>query len=242
MIPITAPTEEIARKYGLESIPESVKRLGTLVSSQNIDSAEVAKIITQDKELVSRLLKVANPKAEREQDYRFTTVEECLRRAGMGSVLLLAMHEPLLRAVHKTFKTMLGCELMKRSSSDLPFDGTHLYCEIGFTGKAIGTASLRISPPDARGIAASIMGIPVEALDDDSMIDDVIGELSNMVVGNFKSNLCDAGLKCKLSPPNIVHTDDFTLRNTAGSLAERILFKAEALNLIVELNVDPWGD
>lgn len=242
MATMTAPSEEIARKYGLESIPESVKRLGTLVSSQNIDSAEVAKIITQDKELVSRLLKVANPKAEREQDYRFTTVEECLRRAGMGSVLLLAMHEPLLRAVHKTFKTMLGCELVKRGTTDLPFDGEHLCCEIGFSGKAIGTASLRICPSEARQIAATVVGIPVETLDDDTIVDDVIGELSNMVVGNFKSNLCDAGLKCKLSPPSILHTDDFTLRNSAGSLAERIVFKADRLNLIVELNVDPWGE
>lgn len=240
--PMNAPTEEIAKRYGLESIPDSVKRLGILVSSQNIDSNEVAKIITQDKDLVARLLKVANPRAEREQDYRFTTVEDCLKRAGMGSVLLLAMHEPLLRAVHKTFMTMLGTELLKRVTTDLPFDGQHLCCEIGFSGRAIGTASLRICPPEARQIAARIVGIPVDALDDDTMVDDVIGELSNMVVGNFKSNLCDAGLKCKLSPPSILHTDDFTLRNSAGSLAERIIFRADGLNLVVELNVDPWGE
>jgi hypothetical protein len=54
---MTAPTEEIAKRYGLESIPESVKRLGALVNSQNVSTEQAAKVIAQDKALVARLLK-----------------------------------------------------------------------------------------------------------------------------------------------------------------------------------------
>ena len=236
-----APAEDVAKRYGLESIPESVKRLGALVSSQNVNTEQVVKVIAQDKTLVARLLKAANPKAEREQDYRFTTIEESINRTGMGIVLLLAMHDPLLRAVHRTFKTMVNLDLELHSSNDLPFAGEHLLSDIGFEGKANGTASLRIQPVEASELASKLLGIPASDLDDPSCIDDVIGELSNMVVGNFKSNLCDAGLKCKLSPPTILRTDDFTLRNSAGSLAERMHFRGDGLHLIVELNVDPWG-
>lgn len=237
-----ATAEEIAKRYGLESIPESVRRLGVLVSSQNVDMEQVAKVIGQDKQLVSRLLRAANPKAEREQDYRFTTIDEALRRTGMGMVLLLAMHDPLRLAVQKTFKTMVGVELELKPSADLPFDGDHLVSEIGFTGRANGLASLRIHPEEAQRIASKILGISPGLLNDETTIDDVIGEISNMVVGNFKSNLCDAGLKCKLSPPRIFRTNDFTLRNTVGSLAERIVFGSADLHPIVEMNVDPWGD
>ncbi|MEN9575235.1 MAG: Chemotaxis phosphatase CheX [Verrucomicrobiota bacterium] len=75
-----------------------------------------------------------------------------------------------------------------------------------------------------------------------AMIDDVIGELSNMVVGNFKSNLCDAGLNCKLSPPAISRTSDFSLRTAPGNLAERIGFHDPSFQLFVDLNVNPWCD
>jgi chemotaxis protein CheX len=152
------------------------------------------------------------------------------------------MHDPLMRAVHRTFKTMLDLDLELCTSSDLPFAGDHLLSDIAFEGRANGTASLRIQPEDGIQIASKILGIPPTDLDDPSCIEDVIGELSNMVVGNFKSNLCDAGLKCKLCPPKLLRTDDFTLRNSAGSLAERIQFRAAHLHLIVELNVDPWGE
>ena len=94
-----AAAEDIAKRYGLESIPESVKRLGILVSRPEATTEDVAKLISQDKELTARLLRAANPRAESEEDYGCTTVEEALQRTGMGSVLLVAMHDPLLRAV-----------------------------------------------------------------------------------------------------------------------------------------------
>ena len=116
---MAAPVEDLAKKYGLESIPESVKRLGQLVAKPEATTEEVAKLIGQDKDLIARLLRIANPRAESEDDYGCTTVEEALQRTGMGSVLLVAMHDPLLRAVQKTFRTMLGVDLAMHKASAL---------------------------------------------------------------------------------------------------------------------------
>ena len=44
---------------------------------------------------------------------------------------------------------------------------------------------------------------------DPNEIRDVAGELLNIMTGNFKSNLCDAGLDCKLQPPEVTLTDRF---------------------------------
>jgi chemotaxis protein CheX len=238
----TSQAEEIAKRYGIEAVPDSVRRLGQLVSKPNATTEEIAKLIAQDKEFTARLLRIANPRADSEQDYGCTSVEEAMQRCGMGSVLLVAMHVPLLISVRKTFQTMIGVELKRPFCADLPIDGEHLLCEIAFTGKATGAAALRLTPTTAQQIAARVLGMPPEELQDDATIDDVIGELSNMVVGNFKSNLCDAGLNCKLSPPAITRTSDFELRSAEGGLAERIGLCGPDLNLFVDLNVNPWAE
>ena len=235
-------TDEIAKRYGLEAIPESVRRLGMLVSRQDACTDEVAKLICQDKELTARLLRVANPKAETEADYMITTVAAALQRSGMGSALLLAMHVPLVQAVQKTFHTMLGAELTMRPSAVLPSWGEHILCEIAFKGKASGSAALRMPQMSALQVAASVLDMPPADLGDAAIIDDVIGELSNMMVGNFKSNLCDAGLKCTLSTPSITRTSDRQLRSVSGSLGERIAFHAPDLDIMIDLNVNPWGE
>jgi CheY-specific phosphatase CheX len=240
-MPAPTPADDIAKRYGLESVPESVRRLGRLVNQPDASTEEIAKLISADKDFTARLLRAANPRAESEADYSCTTVEEALQRTGMGAALLVAMHYPLASAIQKTFQVMLG-EDLKVLDMALPFDGEHVLCEIGFTGKATGTTALRLLPGNALRIASRVLNMPEAELGDVAIIDDVIGELSNMFVGNFKSNLCDASLNCKLNPPAITRTSDFVLRDVEGSLAERICLRASDLDLFVDLNVNPWGE
>ncbi len=240
-MPPVAPADELAKCYGLESVPESVRRLGKLVSQPDASTEDVAKLISSDKGFTARLLRAANPRAASEADYSCTTVEEALQRTGMGIVLLVAMYDPLMAAVQKTFQIMLGAEL-KIEARPVPFENEHVLCEISFAGKATGTAALRLTTPTALQVAARVLGMSPAELEDPAVVDDVIGELSNMVVGNFKSNLCDANLNCKLSPPAITRTTQFELRSTEGALAQRIGLRAPDLDLFVDLNVNPWSE
>lgn len=240
-MPAPTPIDKLTAQFGLESVPESVRRLGQLVSQPDATTEAVAMLICSDKVFTKRLLRIANPRASSEEDYTCTTVEEGLQRTGMGSVLLLAMHDPLLCAVQKTFRTMLGVSLEIQETAT-PFDGEHVLCEIGFAGKATGAAALRLTGASALQVAATVLGMSPAEADSMAVVDDVIGELSNMVVGNFKSNLCDAGLKCKLRPPAITRTSDFKLRTIEGSLTERISLRAPNLDVFVDLNVNPWAE
>jgi CheY-specific phosphatase CheX len=70
---------------------------------------------------------------------------------------------------------------------------------------------------------------------------DVIGELCNIISGNFKSKLCDAGLNCKLSPPRIARTAKFKLRVVYGGISERHAFHAKELDFFIDLSVNPWS-
>jgi hypothetical protein len=62
-----------------------------------------------------------------------------------------------------------------------------------------------------------------------------------MVAGNFKSNLCDAGLNCTLQPPKITVTEDFKLQTVEGGNSERHPFRSPELPLFVDLGVNPWA-
>lgn len=130
---------------------------------------------------------------------------------------------------------MLSAQLEGVEAGIIAFPkGNHILGRVAFNGKATGRVCLRIPPEIARLAAAKILGATVEEMGNDAEVDDVIGELTNMVVGNFKSNLCDAGLDCKLSPPEILRTDEFQLN------AERMGFRAPDVNLFVDIVVDPW--
>lgn len=232
-----ATAEQIATANGFQDLPANVRSLTDLVSRQDAPLQDIAKLICADKDLTRRLLGAANPRATCEEDYTITTVDGALMRSGIGGALLLAITDPLIRAVKRTFQTMLALDLTDVAPGILPtLDAEHVVGEVAFAGKATGCVNLRLSPAAAIAAATTIMGFAPAAED----LNDVIGELSNMVVGNFKSNLCDAGLNCKLSPPKIKRTDEFKLRAADGGLAQRTGFHSTGVDMFVDILVNPW--
>jgi CheY-specific phosphatase CheX len=240
----TEPAEDIAKKFGLETIPDSVRRLNQLIARCDAASTDAfAKLVNQDAELTSRLLRSANPHAETREEYTATTVAEALQRTGMSSVLLLAMSDPLIRAVLKSFGTMLHIEL----ESVLPsliglYNETHVLGEVGFTGKATGLVHLRLPMAAVPLLGYRLLGLSAADMQDVGIAHDVIGELCNMIVGNFKSNLCDAGLSCKLTHPEILTTSDFKLRVVDGGTSLRYGFRSPELSFFTDLSVNPYAE
>ncbi len=241
-MPVCPSHEEIAALYGLESVPENVRRLTQMVSRQDGSLDELARIVETDQHLTSRLLRAANPRSESEEDYTFTTVEAALARMGMGCALILAMGELLRRAVLKTFHTMLSLELSSLSPAEMgPIEGEHLFGEVQFSGKAAGLVDLRLPLKTADLVAARMLAnAPGEVRL--AEIEDAVGELTNMVVGNFKSNLCDAGLECRLSTPQITRANESKLRCVLGGLADRMGFRDSQIRIFVDISVNPWGE
>lgn len=235
--------KELARRYGIAAAPESVSRLTQLVARQDCCTEEIVRVIEKDPALSARLLRVANPRAADESEYTASTVEEALMRNGIGCALLLAMGTPLSLALVKTFHTMLSLKLESVDSHQLDsLEGAHMRGSIGFEGKVTGHVYLRMSSACAKAIAAGILGLPPEELSVDD-IRDASGELLNIMTGNFKSNLCDAGLDCKLQPPKVGMTDDFETPVEPGGGLERLAFRTDKLQIFVEVTANPWtGD
>lgn len=234
--------KELARLYGLEPTPESVVRLTQLVANREGDLNEVARVIAEDENMTQRLLRAANPHARKESEYDVTTVKEALLRTGLSYALVLAMSTPLAVALIKTFGTMLEQNLNCVNPKNVkPFLSEHVLGTIGFSGKARGRLYLRLSLAGARAVAARILGLAPQDVKTRGEIDDAVGELLNIVSGNFKSNLSDAGLQCRLHIPSVTRTTNFLVEVSPGASLERMAFQALDLVVFVDIAVNPWS-
>jgi chemotaxis protein CheX len=237
----SAASEDVVKRYGLEPLPDSIVELTRLVVRQEVCVDRIGKIITTDKALTAHLLRFANPRAESVDDYNITTVEDALARCGMAAVILLAMLDPMTRAVLKAFE-MFRLPITPAAVWKLkPITGSHVLGVVGFSGKAAGVVYLRLEPSVAQRLAAAVIGVPPEELTQASEVDDVIGELVNIVAGNIKSNLCDAGIVCTLTVPQVSRTADFKIKNLPGGVSERLGFAAADIRAFVDVSVNPWN-
>lgn len=235
--------KELAKRYGFAPTPESVVRLTQIVARQDSDADDIAKVISKDPGLRERLLRVANPDAECEAEYTVDTVEDALMRNGIGCAMLLAMGTPLALALKRAFQTMLSLNLEDIDRHAAPsLEGEHVLGTIGFGGKAVGRVYFRTSLPAAKQIASTILGMKPEELGDGPEMNDVMGELLNIMTGNFKSNLCDAGLDCRLEPPQVSRTSDSHTPTIRGGGLERMAFKSGTIHVFVDVTVNPWND
>jgi CheY-specific phosphatase CheX len=233
---------ELVRRYGLEPISQSVLRLTKLVANQDSVLDEIVQVVADDRELTARLLRATRVESDGSETPQ-ELVEAALRRGGTGCVLLLAMGAPLALALAKTCNTMLGLKLESIApTAAQPLEGTHLLGTIGFSGKAVGRVHLRMSLGVAKAVASSILGTDIKEALDASEIDDAVGELLNIITGNLKSNLCDAGLPCVLEPPQVTRSINIYTDPVPGGGVERMAFKAQDLVLFVDVTVNPWSE
>jgi len=75
---------------------------------------------------------------------------------------------------------------------------------VGFIGDINGLVHIYARASFARILASRMLGLPEAELGGDETVNDVIGELLNMIVGSVKSRLCDSGVLCVLTIPSVM--------------------------------------
>lgn len=76
---------------------------------------------------------------------------------------------------------------------------------IGIAGDVvIGAVYVHLPEALARLITNALLGNPPGEPVSDGDLNDVVGELTNMIGGGFKSALCDVGRPCAMSTPSII--------------------------------------
>lgn len=142
---------------------------------------------------------------------------------------------PLLElSAREVFDIMLCTRLrIFEDSSDL--DGGEFTALVGLAGSLCGVLSIRCNGQAARIMASKMLDVPPEEVDDDSW--DALGEIANMIAGNFKGKLSGAGNHCMLSVPTIIAGTNYETRSFGGGDRIEVVFNFEDKPLWVTLEV-----
>ncbi len=156
----------------------------------------------------------------------------------MATVLDLNLRDFVSKAVVNVFSTMLSMQIeLLPSDKDVTLPGQRVVGAVGFAGKAMGVVYIHVTDDFAKAIAGKLLGMKPEELNGSAEVNDVIGEVSNMVGGNLKSSLCDSGLTCALTIPSITRGGDFQVESLDGGRQERFAFKYQDQNVLVHLDI-----
>lgn len=149
------------------------------------------------------------------------------------------IRENINRAIGEVFKTMLGREaelcVLTDQNKDWPpigADGQNNISQIvgtvGFLGDINGLIYLYLDVPFARTATGQMLGMTEQEIDEagDEVVNDAIGELTNMTVGSFKNGLSDAGFPCRLTIPTILRGSNFSIEPIAE--VQRFIYKFQS--------------
>ncbi len=152
------------------------------------------------------------------------------------------------RAVQDVFKTMLArsavlCEATDSGSVEsgkaepLKIDGQQVVGTVGFIGDISGLIYLYLDAPFANEIASHMLGMSPEEIIEagDEVVNDAVGELTNMTVGTFKNQLADKGFPCRLTIPSILRGSNFSIEPISSATRRIYRFKVGDHNLVADL-------
>lgn len=85
-------------------------------------------------------------------------------------------------------------------------------------------------------MASKMLGLELDDIGDTML--DAVGEVCNMVAGNFKDKIAGMGDGCQLSVPTVIVGEDYSLRALTNDYAieVKILFDGSPLVFSIRLN------
>ena len=137
-------------------------------------------------------------------------------------------------AAREVFSLMLGGQL---AAAPEPFAEEELDTTsmVGLAGQVCGVISLRCAAKSAALMAAKMLG--VEAAEAGPETWDAVGEVCNMIAGNFKNKITGMGDGCMISVPTVITGAHYTLHSLTDSGKIEINLLFEGFPLIVSLEV-----
>ena len=144
----------------------------------------------------------------------------------------------IIDAIIDVFDTMVSMEVEFQESELPDSTGTRrMVATVNFAGNVLGIVNIQVDSELSRMMMASMLDIDIEEVEDDSEIKDLLAEISNIVGGNLKSALNDAGHSCVISTPSITYGADFTIKSLNMERFERFVFTHQDKYVLVEIGL-----
>ncbi len=147
-----------------------------------------------------------------------------------------AIRQSISSTIIETFDAMMSMTIENIDGGEPPvLPDNRIVGAIHFGGEVVGVMSFSLSQDFARKVTASMLGIEIDEIDSMEEIKDVIGEMSNIVAGNLKTEFLDSGLTCVISTPSITLGTDFKIDPVNIGKPLKMSFRHDDDHLLVEL-------
>ena len=141
---------------------------------------------------------------------------------------------PLMElATREVFDMMLGSQLVKPGIGEGDtFDATSM---VGLAGKLCGILTCSCGLNAATLMASKMLGVPATAGSREVL--DALGEVCNMIAGNFKNKIPGMGDGCMLSVPTVITGKNYSMHSLADSAALEVRFLFEGMPVAISLRI-----
>jgi chemotaxis protein CheX len=104
---------------------------------------------------------------------------------------------------------------------------------VGMAGALCGMTTIRCSSETAARLASFMLG--GEASSNPATIGDALGELCNMVAGNFKSKVSSLADRCMLSVPTVISGGDYVMQPVSSNESVTLVLSFEGALVWISL-------
>jgi chemotaxis protein CheX len=134
----------------------------------------------------------------------------------------------------EVFEIMLGSQLQPSEDAENAI-ASEFTAMVGLAGSLCGVLSMRCTAESASLIASKMLGVEPGEAEQQSW--DAIGEVCNMIAGNFKAKLAGCGSQCMLSVPTIITGGDYQMHSLADGGTVEVAMRFEEMVIWITLQV-----
>lgn len=150
----------------------------------------------------------------------------------------LDIRQFLNRHLVEVFETMLSLPAAVSPEAPTTHFTTRVTGSVGFGGDTVtGAVYFHLGEPFAVQCCCAMLGLTAGEINKENDVNDVVGEITNMLAGGLKSALCDTGHSCAVSTPAIIRGTSFEIEALPDVQRLMFYFQSGTEPVIVEVHI-----
>lgn len=141
----------------------------------------------------------------------------------------------IIQSATEVFQLMLNSNIDPAQNPIMESPG-QVCAMVGMAGSLCAVFRIRCSKESAHSIATKMLG--GQNPGDESAAYDAIGEMANMLAGNFKGKISGLSDSCALSVPTVVIGEDYTVYPASGAqqIEVHLVYEGSPISVTLELS------
>ncbi len=159
-----------------------------------------------------------------------------LEQKALDDIIGVDIEEFITNATNEVFDMMLSMPVERCDPKEAAVEQGHkIVGAVSFAGDVVGNVNVQVSSLLGKLITANMLGVEADEIEDNEEVNDMVGELSNMIGGSLKSRFCDSGFTCDLSIPSVTSGKHFTIESMGWEKHELYAFRYQQHTTLVEV-------